>query len=402
MYRLKKYSPLYLLALLMNIVAFTSVKGQLYSFDFYEGTFNFKVDTLLQRNFTGELSAKHIQQYYQQLENSHSSDLITALQNYRKQHQLNDWLYYQLIRKTAEQLSPKSKNYPSYTLYKWYLMVKSGYDARIAIGDNQIIFYVKCDEDISDIPYFMIDGNKYVCLNYHDYQKLFKKADTYIPVKIDVTEAKNDFSYKVTKIPDFKPEDYQEKQIAFNYKHKAYHFNVKINTEVSRIFANYPVVDFETYFNIPLSRQTYQSLIPILKENVKKMSTKKGVDYLMRFTRYAFLYEDDEAVLGKEKRFSPEQTLLNEQSDCDDRAALFFYLVKEVYDLPMIALLYPTHLTMAVAFDKPVGDGILYNGKVYSICEPTPQKKKLKIGELSDNLKQQKYEVVYAYQPKVR
>lgn len=402
MYRLKKYSPLYLLALLMNIVAFTSVKGQLYSFDFYEGTFNFKVDTLLQRNFTGELSAKHIQQYYQQLENSHSSDLITALQNYRKQHQLNDWLYYQLIRKTAEQLSPKAKNYPSYTLYKWYLMVKSGYDARIAIGDNQIIFYVKCDEDISDIPYFMIDGNKYVCLNYHDYQKLFKKADTYIPVKIDVTEAKNDFSYKVTKIPDFKPEDYQEKQIAFNYKHKAYHFNVKINTEVSRIFANYPVVDFETYFNIPLSRQTYQSLIPILKENVKKMSTKKGVDYLMRFTRYAFLYEDDEAVLGKEKRFSPEQTLLNEQSDCDDRAALFFYLVKEVYDLPMIALLYPTHLTMAVAFDKPVGDGILYNGKVYSICEPTPQKKKLKIGELSDNLKQQKYEVVYAYQPKVR
>ncbi|WP_240186870.1 hypothetical protein [Pedobacter nanyangensis] len=402
MYCFKKYSLLYLSALLINIGAFSSVKAQRYSFDFYEGTFNFQVDTLLQRNFTGELSAKHIQQYYQQLERAHSSDLIAALQNYRKQYQLNDWLYYQLIRKTAEQLSPKAKNYPSYTLYKWYLMVKSGYDARLAIGDNQIIFYVKCDEDISDIPYFMIDGNKYMCLNYHDYQKLFKKADTYIPVKIDVAEAKNDFSYKVTKMPDFKPEDYQEKQIAFNYKHKAYHFNVKVNTEVSRIFANYPVVDFETYFNIPLSRETYQSLIPILKENVKKMSTKKGVDYLMQFTRYAFLYEDDEALLGKEKRFSPEQTLLNDQSDCDDRAALFFFLVKEIYNLPMIALLYPTHITMAVAFDKPVGEAIYYNGKAYSVCEPTPQKKNLKVGEIADDLKKQQYEVVYAYQPHSR
>ena len=402
MYFLKKYGLLYWSALLINIGAITSAKAQLYSFDFYEGTFNFSVDTLLQRNFSGELSASHIKKYYQQLESAHSSDLIAALQNYRKQHQLNDWLYYQLIRKTAEQLSPKAKNYHSYTLYKWYLMVKSGYDARIAIGDNQIIFYVKCDEDISDIPYFTVDGNKYMCLNYHDYQKLFKKADAYLPVKIDIAEAKNDFSYKVTKMPEFKPEDYQEKQIAFNYKHKAYHFNVKVNTEVSRIFANYPVVDFETYFNIPLSRETYQSLIPILKENVKKMSTKKGVDYLMQFTRNAFLYEDDEALLGKEKRFSPEQTLLNDQSDCDDRAALFFFLVKEIYNLPMIALLYPTHITMAVAFDKPVGEAIYYNGKAYSMCEPTPQKKNLKIGEISNNLKKQKYEVVYAYQPSSR
>jgi hypothetical protein len=59
-------------------------------------------------------------------------------------------------------------------------------------------------------------------------------------------------------------------------------------------------------------------------------------------------------------------------SDCDDRVALFYYLVKEIYNLPMIALLYPTHVTMAVPFDKPVGAPVLYKGKKYSICEPTP------------------------------
>lgn len=374
-------------------------KAQQYALDFYEGTFNFSADSTLNINFSDSLTKQNIAKFYSQLSASNYDKLVQSLNNYKETHHLNDWLYYQLIRKTAEQLSPKAINYSRYTLYKWFLMVKSGYDAKLAIGNNQIIFYVRNDEDISDIPFFMIDQKKYMCLNYHDYGKFFQKENAYIPVDIKIEEAKNAFSYKVTRMPDFKPENYYQKQITFNYKHKAYHFDVKVTDEVSNIFKNYPVVDFESYFNIPLSKATYASLIPMLKENIKKMPTKKGVDYLMRFTRYAFLYEDDEQAIGKEKRFSPEQTLLNNQSDCDDRAALFFYLVKEIYNLPMIALLYPTHITMAVQFDKPVGEAIYYNGKAYSICEPTPQKQNLKIGELATNLKHKTYEVVYAYEP---
>lgn len=378
-----------------------SAKAQQYALDFYEGTFNFSADSTLNINFADSLSKQSIAKFYRQLSAGNYDELIQSLNNYKETHHLNDWLYYQLIRKTAEQLSPKAVNYNRYTLYKWFLMVKSGYDAKLAIGNSQIIFYVRNDEDISDIPFFMIDQKKYMCLNYHDYGKLFQKENAYIPVDIKIAEAKNAFSYKVTRMPDFKPENYYQKQITFNYKHKAYHFDVKVTDEVSNIFKNYPVVNFESYFNIPLSKATYASLIPILKENIKKMSSKKGVDYLMRFTRYAFLYEDDEQALGKEKRFSPEQTLLNNQSDCDDRVALFFYLVKEIYNLPMIALLYPTHITMAVQFDKPVGDTIYYNGKAYSVCEPTPQKQNLKIGELAANLKHKTYEVVYAYTPNI-
>lgn len=388
------------LLLCMSMVFFHDpARAQQYAVDFYEGTFNFSADSTLHISFNDSLSKQSISHFYTQLSAGNYQNLLQSLNSYKDEHHLNDWLYYQLIRKTAEQLSPKAINYHRYTLYKWFLMTKSGYDAKIAIGNNQIIFYVRNDEDIADIPFFMIDQKKYMCLNYHDYGKFFQKEHTYIPIDIKIEEAESAFSYKVTRMPDFKPENYYQKQITFNYKHKAYHFDVKVTDEVSSIFKNYPVVDFESYFNIPLSKATYASLIPILKENIKKMSTKKGVDYLMRFTRYAFLYEDDEQALGKEKRFSPEQTLLNNQSDCDDRAALFFYLVKEIYNLPMIALLYPTHITMAVQFDKPVGEAIYYNGKAYSICEPTPQNQNLKIGELAANLKHKTYEVVYAYEP---
>lgn len=129
------------------------------------------------------------------------------------------------------------------------------------------------------------------------------------------------------------------------------------------------------------------------------MNKKNGTDYLMRFTRYAFLFENDSKTFGKEKRLSPEETLLYEYSDCEDRAALFFYLVKEIYNLPMIVLVYPKHVTIGVQFDKPVGNPIVYNGKKYSVCEPTPQKWNLRLGQMIPALSKTSYEVVYAYNP---
>lgn len=119
----------------------------------------------------------------------------------------------------------------------------------------------------------------------------------------------------------------------------------------------------------------------------------------MRFTRYAFLYEKDSEIFGKEKRLSPEETLLYKYSDCEDRAALFFYLVKEIYNLPMIVLVYPNHVTIAVQLAKPVGKPIVYNGKKYSVCEPTPQKQDLRLGQRIPSLSKVGYEIVYAYNP---
>ncbi|GGI24226.1 hypothetical protein GCM10008119_11600 [Pedobacter mendelii] len=380
--------------------AFTEMKAQNHSFEFYNGTFNFIADSSIITNASQDISTESIKKFYKDVNNGNYKPLISALTTYKEKYKLNDWIYYQLIRKTAEQISPKAENYTRYTLYKWFLINKCGYDARLAIGNGQIIFYVRNDEDISDIPFFIIDGKKYMCLNYHDYGKLFKQANTYKPVNISIPEAINAFSYKVTRMPDFKPDSYIDKDVDFSYKQKTYHFKLKVNNNVESIFANYPGVDFESYFNIPLSRETYSSLIPMLRNNLHGMNQKKGVDYLMRFTRYAFLYESDQDNFGKEKRLSPEETLLNKYSDCDDRAALFFYLVKEIYNLPMVALLYPTHLTMAVGFDKPFkGDFLIYNGKKYAFCEPTPQPQNLKIGQLSAQLKNITYKIVYDYQP---
>ncbi|RYG52201.1 MAG: hypothetical protein EOO01_07015 [Chitinophagaceae bacterium] len=369
------------------------------SFDFYGDPVSFSFDTSEVENFTAPLTAAGINTFYQSISRSNYQQVVNALMAYKETNKPDDWLFYQLIRKTAQQLSPKATNYKRYTLYKWFLLSKTGYESTLAIGNDRLLFYVQCDENIYNIPFRMREGKQFVCLNYHDYGEIDFNREEFSEVYIAANNQVKAFSYKITHLPGFNAGDYTEKDLSFNYYQTDYHFKVKINPQVKSIFANYPVVDYASYFNIPLSKETYSSLISVLKRNIKGMNARNGVDYLMRFTRYAFPFERDTEAFGKEKRMSPEETLLYGQSDCEDRAALFFYLVKEIYNLPMIVLAYPKHVTIAVKFDKPIGHSIVYNGSRYSICEPTPQSEDLQMGEFIPALKKESYEVVYAYQP---
>lgn len=381
-------------------VAFAQNNSSAIRFDFYGDTISLPYQASSFVDYNENLSDESIAAFYQKMCKTSWQPLVKTLLGYRDQYKLDDWLYYQLIRKTAQSISPKADNYYRYTLYKWFFLSNSGYDATLSIAGDKLLFYVQSDENIYNIPYRVRDGKQYVCLNYHDYGSNidFEKV-RFSEVTTRIQSGKKSFSYKVTQLPNFRAGDYLEKDIRFNYNQDDQYFKVKLNPQIKTIFANYPVVDYESYFNIPLSKETYGSLIPILKNNVKKMGVREGVDYLMRFTRYAFLFETDSQNFGGEKRLSPEQTLLYEHSDCEDRSALFFYLVKEIYNLPMIVLVFPQHVTVAVKFDKPVGTPIIYNNDVYTVCEPTPQKNDLRIGQLMPSLKKSSYEVAYVYTP---
>lgn len=370
-------------------------------FQFYGDTINLTFDGFDTIDIDKEaLTEVSIASFYQKVSALQYHPLVNHLLYYKQKNKLDDWFYYQLIRKTAQQICAKEKNFELYTLYKWFLLSKSGYDAELALCENKLLFYVRSEDNIYDIPFYKKEGKQFVCLNYHDYgSKIDFKNLQFFPVNISIAEATNSFSYRVTKMPEFNTDSYSEKDLQFNYENKNYTFKVMVNPEVQNIFVNYPVVDYEAYFNIPMSSRTHNSLIPELKDAVKNMSAKKGVDYLMRFSRNAFAYQNDQENFGKEKRLSPEQTLLNNTSDCDDRAALFFSLVKEIYDLPMIVLLYPKHITIAVQFEKSSGKPIVYKDKKYYVCEPTPQAEDLSIGQIASKLKHTPYEIAYEYNP---
>lgn len=345
-------------------------------------------------------SRESLEAYCRSIPDHSYAGLVQALKTFREEQKLDDWLYYQLVRRVADQLVAKKDDYYLYTIYKWYLLKSSGYDASLAFAGNTLLFYVYCEENIYNIPIRKERGRTYVCLNYHDYGfKVDFEHHRFQTLDIGRTAGSGAFSYKVNSVPHAKQETIV-KDLQFTYNAQDYHFRIKLNGSMAAYFKNYPVTDYEKHFNIPLSQEAYQSLIPALRKQLRGLSAKDGVDFLMHFTRYAFLFKTDTENHGREKIYSPELTLLNESSDCEDRVSLFYFLVKEIYDLPMIVLVHPKHVSIGVQFPKSFGQTIEYNGQRFTVCEPTPQGTDLKIGESIPSLAQSGYQVAFAYEPR--
>ena len=374
--------------------------GDTTSFIFLKDTFYLNINKNNAVDFKGPLSEASIRAFYDQAMINHYGELMKDLKKYKQQQQLDDWSFYQLIRSAAQSISPKANNYHRYTLYKWIFLRASGYDPILTIHDDKILMYVRSSENVYNIPLRSGAKGTYVCLNYHDYNfNIDFEKEHFEQVMKDLPGGTEEFSYKINRIPEFDERRYQDKTVHFTYDGTRYEFKLKVNPEVQSFFRNYPVVDYERHLNTPISKKTYESLINSIRPVVKSMKQKDGVDFLMHFTRDAFSFKRDTEVFGAEKRMSPEQTLLYEYSDCEDRSALFFFLVKELYNLPMIVLAYPEHVTVAVKFDKPFGKIIQYNGTKYTMCEPSPQKTDLSIGQALPQLTGKTYQVVYDYPP---
>jgi len=366
--------------------------------EFIGKQYNFETKDILER-YKGSLSKESISEFIKLIETNNLAAINSSLVQIRKDENLDDWIFYQLIRKTSQALIKKSEDYIAYTICKWYFLKESGYDPLLCISNEKILLYVRSSDIIYNQPIKDLNNQQYVCLNYHDYKyKLDFESEKFINID-DPKNTKKEFSFKINELPRFDKSTYLNKEIVFQYKQHEDKLNIKVNPTLVPYFNNYPVMDYENQFNIPLSKETYESLIPALKEKTKKLSVNKGVEYLMYFTRHAFLYERDTEIFGREKRLSPEETLINEKSDCEDRSALFYLLVKELYNLPMIVISYPEHITVAVKLDKAVRHQIIYKGESFTICEPTPQKKEFRIGEQANQLSRQPFEIEFAYYP---
>jgi hypothetical protein len=327
-----------------------------------------------------------------------TGNAAAAAEKTRNELKLSDWFTYQLIRKIANSIIPKQDDFLGYTLTKASLLKQLGYATLLGWDGANLLLYVKTNDEIYNLPIKVYKSDHYVCINHHDFS--FSEAIPFSALELignNNLEGKP-FLFAIEEIPSFPAHETVEKILQYEYKTKTYYAPIRINQNMQQFFINYPVTNYSTQFNIPLNKLTRETLINNLKEQTKGMKTRQGVEFLMHFTRSAFTFANDADFFGREKRLSPEETLLYEKSDCEDRAALFFYLVKELYNLPMLVLAYKDHVNVAVKIDGK-GYTIRHKDTDFTICEPTPQKKSMGIGQISHERKKAPFEIAYAYEP---
>ena len=155
------------------------------------------------------------------------------------------------------------------------------------------------------------------------------------------------------------------------------------------------------YMQIPMSEAASNQLCGQLEELLKGKTEAEALSFLAAFTRGAFDYKEDKEAFGFSKPMIAEETLFYATSDCEDRSALYFNLVKKLLNLPMIAIAYDDHLSIAVASDELIGKSFWHEGLRYKVCDPTGPSGTSEVGNPPHGYANRRFEVIASYTPTV-
>ena len=142
------------------------------------------------------------------------------------------------------------------------------------------------------------------------------------------------------------------------------------NKNIIDFMATYPQADYDTYFNAPLENSTHIQVARELKKHIDGKKMSEAMNFVLHFVQKSFKYQVDNQQFGREKVMFAQETLYFNKSDCEDRAVLFSYLIKELFGISVLGVKYKDH--MATALYIPMeGDSIKVGSKRFVLADPT-------------------------------
>lgn len=328
------------------------------SFNFYGNSVSIRYDESINAQIT-TINEQTISDLWNQISKTNYSCTISDLLKWQNQLNINDWGFFQLTKSASAKIAD-NKN--SQVLLTWFLMTKANYKARLAYKDNNLYLLLASANNIYGKPYFTFGNQRYYIIDgqatdVYTYDKDFPDARAIMDLNI----------YK----PMNGVEQLNVKNIEFEYDGNKYQFGIKYDRNTINFYNDYPQADIKIYFDATVGRSTKESLASSLLPVTSKMDKVDATEFLLNFVQ-SFEYKTDEQQFGHEKFFFPDEMFHYQYSDCEDRAVLFAYLVKQLVGLNVIGLNYPGHMATAVNFEKEVnGSFVEYNGKRFTICDPT-------------------------------
>lgn len=392
-------SPFFFLAcLLFPALLSASNINATADFEFYSEKISIEYDSELlnpKKSIVGTADWKLKKFYKDAVENS-ATDLAKQLLAEKERLQLNDWLYCRLVRSAVDRLFFEKKELHK-ALAWWVLLCESGYDIRLSHFNMSYIFlYAPSEEVLMGVPSFREDGKRFFNLTSAIYKvntfgQVLNKA-SYVPNKNG-----NLFNYNLNELPKLNPEPVSKK-VAFHYNDSLLQLNVMVDATIEEVLSDYPVINDMAYLETPLSSTLSSSLIPELEKITKEKSTKDALEVLVAFTRSAFEYKWDWNVYDEDRPMFAEQVFNSEFSDHEDRCALFYNLVKEMLDLPMLVVShYNNNMTIGVSIDEEMKRSFDFEGEQFLICDPTHPRSKSTVGLFPNGLTKKTARVLGRY-----
>lgn len=331
-------------------------------FDFYGFPVSFDYDENMAKvRLMGNPNEEAISDIFNQLSNTNYNDLLEQFYEYADLMNLNDWGYYKLLQNAAATIAGPDEN--TQRLFTWFLLIRSGYKARVAYFDNMVYTLLPIRNQVYDVKYFNLDDQRFYLIDgdltkIYTYDKDFQEAQKTFDLNLYDALALGDQSVA--------------RMLSYSYQGDEKEVPVAYNRNVIDFYKDYPLADIKVYFDAMVSPDAKTSISRSFLPLLQGMTELQKANLLLHFVQTAFDYETDQEQFGYEKFFFAEEVFYYPYCDCEDRSVLFSYMVQNLLGLEVIGLNYPGHMATAVCFnDEVAGDYLDYNGKKYVVCDPT-------------------------------
>lgn len=296
--------------------------------------------------------------------------VMSSMQTLTEQMGLNDWFVFRLVRDYAENLlcdaTPMDR-----VLLEHFLLVKLGYDVRLARTENQLLLMVPFDQEVYERFFIRLDDKEYYLFfdgleGDMDEIWVIQPCD---PNKKDVGKGRVlsllfDDRTLAIQSGETKLRDFDDGVI---------HVSCLVDPGVIRMLRDYPLLSMQCYATWVVLPQLHNAILEQLRPQLADMAQCDAAEALLHFVQYVFGYEPDDEQYGVEKINFVEESLYYDKSDCEDRSIMFAFLIQSLLGLDVQFVEYPGHECTAVHFTDctPYGNGYYYGQDYYLICDPS-------------------------------
>lgn len=339
--------------------AFNPVNG---IFRFYDQPINITYDKLLALSKIRAVSEGSVSEFWKSFSLSNSYNLIDQLINYRELLGLGDWGYFQLVKAASKYIF--SDDQLNADLLTWALMIRSGYDVRLAFNQSCVTILFPSENTIYSRQ-FVIIGQKRFYLDREMNSQLLVTCqkpfpDNFRMIDLEFYKALN-FSGKLT-----------AQKISFLWNKKNYQFILRINPYAVQFYNDYPKTEPAIYFRAPVSSTLKEDLFEQLHPLLSKMNKTEAASFLQQFVQTEFKFTSENQTDELNLHRFAEQVIDSKSGDERSKSVLFSWLVRILLRSPIVGIQFPGYYSTAISFDEPLDvDFYYFNKKKYYITDPT-------------------------------
>ncbi|WP_229855226.1 hypothetical protein [Candidatus Sulfurimonas marisnigri] len=338
------------------------VKAKDISFDFYGAQLEFDIPSGIKQANYYPHNQKGITSFFSSAASSAYDSFISEIGKVSKNMNLNDWGIYLLITKISDSIFTNQDNSK---LLSWFIFNKMGYAVKVGLAKQHIVLMHYSDKIIYSTPNYSFSDKKYYAISNYDKGSIGRVFS----YRQDYPGSTKPFDLSLLSLPKL-PFNIKTKTLNFKQFGDEYSVSFEYNKNLIDFMDTYPQADYQTYFNAPMESKTFEDVALSLKKYIDGRKASDAMNFVLAFVQKSFKYERDNEQFGREKVMFAEETLFFDKSDCEDRAVLYTYLMKELFHVPVIGLKYKNHMSTAIYVPMD-GDSVKVGSRKFIVADPT-------------------------------